>query len=218
MLRPTRRGRAGAAREARCGWAARPETAGGPRPGGSALTEQVVQLALQVDELAFPPRRDDLERPQQEAGERRERRLEVRLPVRRGERDVEHVPVGSHAGPDVDVSLACRAGQARGQQVPTEGPLHRVVHADVEGHPYRVRVVSPVIQTRRERNPVVLWNDEPQPQFRCYGSTAIHSPAKPLLCPAPAPRAVCPVPEQSGYFVPPRNKPGCCDPALQRGE
>ncbi len=49
---------------------------------GSVAAEESVQLAVQVDELAFPARRDDLEGAQQEPGQRGQRRLEVRLAER----------------------------------------------------------------------------------------------------------------------------------------
>lgn len=49
---------------------------------GSVAVEQIVQFAVQVDELALAAGRDDLEGAQQEPGQRGQRCLEVRLAER----------------------------------------------------------------------------------------------------------------------------------------
>src|ERR1039457_7733349 len=50
--------------------------------GGSGPAEQIVQFAVQIDELGLLAGRDDLERAEQEPGHRVQRGLEVRLAER----------------------------------------------------------------------------------------------------------------------------------------
>jgi hypothetical protein len=59
----------------------------------------------------------------------------------------------------------------------------------MKGHPDRVRIVTPVVQTGRERNAIVFWNHESEAELGCDGVAAVHCLAKPLPCPDPERRA-----------------------------
>src|SRR6516225_10387093 len=100
------------------------------------LAEQVGQFGFDVDVVALVAGRDDLVGPAEEVGNVLDRRLEVRLAERGGQLDVQHVAgsVGLRLGrrPDVDVALALAALGPRGQQVPRENPLHRLIKPDVK--------------------------------------------------------------------------------------
>src|ERR1017187_8466488 len=157
--------------------------------GGSGPAEQIVQFAVQIDELGLLAGRDDLERAEEESGNRVQRGLEVRLAERGGQRDVEHPVVFRGRRPDPDVTFAGRLGQALGEQVPREDPLHGLVHADMKGHPDRVRVIGPVVETGRERNAIVFWNHESEAELGCDDLAAVHCLTKPLPCPVPERRA-----------------------------
>src|SRR6266699_2406922 len=82
-----------------------------------------------------------------------------------------------------------RPAQTRGEQVPGEDPLHRVVRANVEGHPDRVRIPGCVVETGHERNGSVLGNHKSEPEFTGDGSAAIYHRARPLPCRVPDCRA-----------------------------
>src|SRR5262245_25242363 len=94
--------------------------------------------------------------------------------------DVEHVLVVARGGPHPDVALAGRRLHADREQVPREEPLDRFLHADMEGHPDGVGVVIPVAQTGRQRDPAMLGDDEPEPEFCCHGSATAHLVPKSL--------------------------------------
>src|SRR5262249_53719884 len=121
--------------------------------------------------------------------DRDHRRLEVRLAEWGRQRDVQHAHPVVLAGPDPDVTLASWAGQARGQQVPREDPLHRVVRAYVEGHSDRVRIPGGVVETGHERDGPVLGNHESEPELTGDGSAAVNHRARPLPCRVPDCRA-----------------------------
>jgi len=73
-------------------------------------------------------RSDHLERPEQEARDRRERRLEVSWP--KGRQGMFTRPVCGRARPHADIPSPAARSSLR-EQVPREDPLHRVVGADV---------------------------------------------------------------------------------------
>src|SRR5215467_3689815 len=104
----------------------------------------------------------------------------MRLAERGRQGDVEHVLVVARCGPHPDVALADRRLHADREQVPREEPLDRVVHADMKGHPDGVGIVIPVAQTSRQRDPAMLGDDEPEPEFCCHGSATAHLVPKPL--------------------------------------
>src|SRR5215475_5155505 len=104
----------------------------------------------------------------------------MRLAERGRQGDVEHVLVVPGGGPHPDVALAGRRLHADREQVPREEPLNRFLHADMEGHPDGVGIVIPVAQTGRQRDPTMLGDDEPEPEFCCHGSATAHLVPKPL--------------------------------------
>src|SRR5262245_53823952 len=104
----------------------------------------------------------------------------MRLAERRRQGDVEHVLVVPGGGPHPDVALTSRRLHADREQVPREEPLNRFLHADMEGHPDGVGIVIPVAQTGRQRDPTMLGDDEPEPEFCCHGSATAHLVPKPL--------------------------------------
>src|SRR5215467_4071211 len=100
--------------------------------------------------------------------------------------------------PYLDIPVARRPVEPDREQVPREDPLNRFVDADVERHPDRIRIVTPVVQTCRQGDSAMPGNNERQAKLRCDDRAGIHSLAKPLLRPAPG-------------------SPGNWRPALRRG-
>ena len=164
-----------------------------PRPGNPlalAPAQQLVQLTVKIDVLTFPPGRDHLERAEQEPGQRGQRGLEVGLAEWRGQGDVQHPLPGRRVRrPHADITIAGRLGHPACQQVPGEDPLNGLVHTHMKRHPDGVRILGPVVKTRRERNAIMLWNHESEAELGCDGVDAVHCLAKPLPCLIPERRA-----------------------------
>src|SRR6516225_5592684 len=89
-------------------------------PRRSGAPEQLVKLAVDVDEVGLTPRRNKPEGLLKEVCHRAHRGLKVGMPEGGRQCDVQHAEAMLLGGPDLDVTLACGRGQARREQVPGE--------------------------------------------------------------------------------------------------
>src|ERR1022692_2070887 len=129
------------------------------------LPEQVVELAVDVDEVAFRASRDDAVSAPEELRRGAERSLEVGLAERRGERDVQDVRTVVALRPDLHVALASLDFKARGQQLSCEDPLNRLVGSDVECHLDRIGIVGAVVETGHQGNGSMLGDYQAEAQL-----------------------------------------------------
>src|SRR5690606_25248114 len=132
-------------------------------------------LAVQIDVVGLLAGRDDLVGAVQELGERRHRSVELGLPERGGERDVDGALVAALGRPHLDVALADRADDADGQQLAREDPLDGLVLAGVEGDLDRVGVVGGVVEPRDQGDRGALRDQELQAQLGAgSGAATVH--------------------------------------------
>src|SRR5215475_5789635 len=132
---------------------------------GSRLPEQILQLVVNVDEVALGAGWDDAVGAPQEFGGGTERRLEMCLAEWGRERDVQDVRTIDVLWPDLDIALAYEGFEACCEQFSREDPLNRLIGTNVKCHLDGIRIVGAVVETGHQGNGSMLGNHQAEAQL-----------------------------------------------------